>query len=90
MQEAAPPCRDSEIELQTRIKFRLDKAVNISTTADRWDVGGLIESKEGQKWRGSIDKVESSHRNEAVGIGHEERDFYQISTSLLHCGIILT
>lgn len=75
MREAAPPCKDSEIELQIKIKFRLDKAVNISTTADRWRVGGLIESREGQKWRGSIDKVESSPRNEAVTIGYDRRDF---------------
>jgi hypothetical protein len=54
----------------------LDKAVNISTTVDRWSVGGLIESREGQKWRGSIDKVESSPRNEAVGIGYDRRAFY--------------
>jgi hypothetical protein len=52
MREAAPPCRDSEIELQIKIKFRLDKAVNISTTADRWSVGELIESREGAEMEG--------------------------------------
>jgi hypothetical protein len=34
-----------------------------------------LKAGRGQKWRGSIDKVESSPRNEAVSIGYDRRDF---------------
>jgi hypothetical protein len=40
-------CRDSEIELHIKIKFRPGKAVNIKRTAHRWGIGGLFEAKEG-------------------------------------------